>query len=341
MGSTRLDENGNRAEYFPYGETFSSSLSVPDLFGTYARDSGSGLDYANQRYYTSTYGRFSRPDPHPGSAKLGSPGSWNRYAYVGGDPINRNDPRGLCGVINAADDVENGGTSDPIIEACEESSGGGGGAADPCDSVVATSGCGLTTIATVTGCATPGLQFINGMCDLPIYQSPFTFISGIFNQVGDNLGGFDGLLTAVTAPYAVAAAGTTAVTSLPGFAAAVPAAAAAASPQGQEAAASAANAAVDVGSTVYRVWGGDSGPFGQFWTTVNPTMAPNYANAAGLPPGNTAQWLTTGTINSMTGVTTGQAPGIGGNLGGIFEIVIPTSICQVSVVCVQPFVPHP
>jgi hypothetical protein len=26
----------------------------------------------------------------------GDPGSWNRYAYAGGDPINRSDPRGLC-----------------------------------------------------------------------------------------------------------------------------------------------------------------------------------------------------------------------------------------------------
>jgi hypothetical protein len=26
----------------------------------------------------------------------GDPGSWNRYAYVGGDPVNRKDPKGLC-----------------------------------------------------------------------------------------------------------------------------------------------------------------------------------------------------------------------------------------------------
>jgi RHS repeat-associated protein len=99
MGSTRLDENGNRAEYFPYGETFSSSLSVPDLFGTYARDSGSELDYANQRYYTSTYGRFTTPDRYEARARgannPGSPGSWNRYGYVQGDPANGADRRGM------------------------------------------------------------------------------------------------------------------------------------------------------------------------------------------------------------------------------------------------------
>ena len=27
---------------------------------------------------------------------MSDPGSWNRYAYVGGDPVNRTDPNGLC-----------------------------------------------------------------------------------------------------------------------------------------------------------------------------------------------------------------------------------------------------
>jgi hypothetical protein len=39
-------------------------------------------------------GRFTTPDPNPTSAKLSDPGTWNRYAYVGGDPVNRTDPSG-------------------------------------------------------------------------------------------------------------------------------------------------------------------------------------------------------------------------------------------------------
>ena len=70
---------------------------------TYTRDAATGLDYADQRYYSSAPGRFLTPDPH--RATTGSvnnpadPGSWNRYAYTRGDPINRFDPRGLadCG----------------------------------------------------------------------------------------------------------------------------------------------------------------------------------------------------------------------------------------------------
>jgi RHS repeat-associated protein len=56
-----------------------------------------GLDYADQRYYASAYGRFNTPDPYIAAAKgandPSTPGSWNRYAYVQGDPVNGYDPR--------------------------------------------------------------------------------------------------------------------------------------------------------------------------------------------------------------------------------------------------------
>ncbi len=43
----------------------------------------------------SPVGRFNTVDPLASSASPSNPASWNRYAYVGGDPINHNDPRGL------------------------------------------------------------------------------------------------------------------------------------------------------------------------------------------------------------------------------------------------------
>jgi RHS repeat-associated protein len=59
------------------------------------------LDYADQRFFASTYGRFSAADPYiatPTSpSDPGTPQSWNRYAYVTGDPINLFDPGGTCG----------------------------------------------------------------------------------------------------------------------------------------------------------------------------------------------------------------------------------------------------
>jgi hypothetical protein len=47
------------------------------------------------RYYGSTLGRFLTPDPYGGSPTLARPSSWNRYAYVEGDPVNNTDRSGL------------------------------------------------------------------------------------------------------------------------------------------------------------------------------------------------------------------------------------------------------
>jgi RHS repeat-associated protein len=69
-----------------------------------------GLDYADQRYYASTYGRFNSPDPYVASGGPSDPGSWNRYSYTRGDPVNRADPRGLedCTVADPGDDPGTG-----------------------------------------------------------------------------------------------------------------------------------------------------------------------------------------------------------------------------------------
>ncbi len=94
----RLDSRG---KYYPYGEE-RTGINPPnppndqEKFASYTRDSATGLDYADQRYYDNLIGRFTKPDPFGGSANPISPQSWNRYAYVGGDPANANDPEGLC-----------------------------------------------------------------------------------------------------------------------------------------------------------------------------------------------------------------------------------------------------
>ena len=61
------------------------------------RDSVS-QDYADQRYYAVGMGRFGTPDPYManngGPGDPAEPASWNKYAYVVGDPINYTDPSG-------------------------------------------------------------------------------------------------------------------------------------------------------------------------------------------------------------------------------------------------------
>jgi RHS repeat-associated protein len=80
-------------------------------FTTYNRDSYTTLDYADQRFYASSYGRFNTPDPYQATgASSGSvsnpsdPGSWNRYSYTRGDPINRLDRSGQLDEAPGDDD---------------------------------------------------------------------------------------------------------------------------------------------------------------------------------------------------------------------------------------------
>jgi RHS repeat-associated protein len=74
---------------------FSISEVSDNFFATHNRNSCTTVDYADQRFYASTYGRFNTPDPYKASGSTRDPGSWNRYAYVGGDPVNFGDPSGL------------------------------------------------------------------------------------------------------------------------------------------------------------------------------------------------------------------------------------------------------
>jgi len=114
VGATYPDRIGtNRAygsRFYPYGEEITSTANNHEKFGTYTRDSFSGLDYADQRYYASSYGRFNTADPYRASAGPSDPGSWNRYSYTRGDPVNRYDPRGLADwsvdVTDTVDPVE-------------------------------------------------------------------------------------------------------------------------------------------------------------------------------------------------------------------------------------------
>ena len=93
-----VGHDGNRnTKYLPFGEEEVATEENRVKFGTYRRDAISGLDYAQQRYYSSELGRFISPDPYVKSIQLGNPETWNRYAYCGNDPINCIDPCGTQG----------------------------------------------------------------------------------------------------------------------------------------------------------------------------------------------------------------------------------------------------
>jgi RHS repeat-associated protein len=117
QGSTRavLDARGRvkaRRDYGPFGGEVGAGVGPRTGAGTggqlygsldgtrrqYAlteRDAETGLDHAWWRKYDSLAGRWTSPDPYLGSASLGDPQSFNRYTYVGNDPVNFVDPSGL------------------------------------------------------------------------------------------------------------------------------------------------------------------------------------------------------------------------------------------------------
>lgn len=73
--------------------TTGSTTATPTTFnlrypGMYY-DSESGLSYNYFRSYNPTTGRYSQPDP------IGLEGGWNRFGYVGGNPLTHIDPLGL------------------------------------------------------------------------------------------------------------------------------------------------------------------------------------------------------------------------------------------------------
>ena len=105
LGSVR---RGNK-DYFPYGqENPTTTAGDKEKYATYKHDAATDLSYADQRYYATGAGRFMSADPYEASAGMTEPGSWNRYAYVHGDPINFADSSGLwrCRVTGGTFDFD-------------------------------------------------------------------------------------------------------------------------------------------------------------------------------------------------------------------------------------------
>jgi RHS repeat-associated protein len=122
LGTVRADTQGEAFAYYPYGEERSSTPDGRNKFATYFRDT-IGQDYADQRYYNAGIGRFWNVDP--GGMATGNPadpGSWNRYAYAEGDPINSTDRHGLFMCVGCGDD-----SGDDGDDGGDGGYGGGGG----------------------------------------------------------------------------------------------------------------------------------------------------------------------------------------------------------------------
>jgi len=113
LGSTRVVTNslGNvvaRHDYLPFGEEitapsiggrtpqmgYGATDDTRQKFTSKERDTESGLDYFEARYYSSAQGRFTSVDDFLIGAHVADPQSWNLYVYVMNSPLVNTDPTG-------------------------------------------------------------------------------------------------------------------------------------------------------------------------------------------------------------------------------------------------------
>ena len=96
----------SRRDYTAFGEESvtperAAGLGCAGQSGTrkgytgYEKDTESGLDFAQARYYNPTHGRFTSVDPLTASATIRNPQTFNRYTYVLNSPYKFTDPLGL------------------------------------------------------------------------------------------------------------------------------------------------------------------------------------------------------------------------------------------------------
>jgi RHS repeat-associated protein len=115
LGTPRMiaDKSGSlagmsRHDYLPFGEElyagsggrttangYTANADVREHFTGYERDTETGLDFAQARYYSNPQGRFTSIDPLAASAKASNPQTWNRYSYALNNPLRHTDMSGM------------------------------------------------------------------------------------------------------------------------------------------------------------------------------------------------------------------------------------------------------
>lgn len=84
----------------------SSQDDIRQKFTGYQKDKETGLDFAEARMYENRLGRFTAVDPLLASGKSSNPQTFNRYIYVGNNPLFWVDPSGLIWGINDRNQVK-------------------------------------------------------------------------------------------------------------------------------------------------------------------------------------------------------------------------------------------
>jgi RHS repeat-associated protein len=125
----------------PFGDNFTETLSTLDFTGFAGGfwDSENNGEHFGAREYQNTHGSWLSPDPAGLAAvDITNPQTWNRYAYVGNNPVSHIDPLGLFLIDCVWEDCFGGnsgggpGYVDGLLQTTFNSWGLGGNATVPC-----------------------------------------------------------------------------------------------------------------------------------------------------------------------------------------------------------------
>ena len=105
----KADKNGNiisRYDYAPYGRAVSGVSTAGPGYTGHMNDPATGLIYMQARYYDPEVGRFLSVDPV--GPVMGEIAYFNRFSYVGDNPISRVDPFGryYCETKDGCEDFD-------------------------------------------------------------------------------------------------------------------------------------------------------------------------------------------------------------------------------------------
>ncbi len=123
LGTVRLDSTPAQGVYFdggwaPFGEYYAGTGTSDRVFTGQRQDVVGGIWDFMFRQYSPAQGRWMVPDPAGLAAvDITNPQTWNRYAYVGNNPLSNVDPLGLNWIDG------NGGCDYTGDSNCDDSSG--------------------------------------------------------------------------------------------------------------------------------------------------------------------------------------------------------------------------
>ena len=106
----------SRRDFTPFGEEIYSGIGgrtgdsgqkysatadkIRRKFTGYEKDEETSLDFAEARMYDNRFGRFTAVDPLLASGNSADPQTFNRFNYVGNNPLGITDPSGLDWYFN-------------------------------------------------------------------------------------------------------------------------------------------------------------------------------------------------------------------------------------------------